>query len=248
MDDAEFENELVTSLDRLNTIFDDQVHRSQQLCDQYLSTETEPPPEDESFETTLNNLRQAISNLNQQVDNGNFVDQGQPSANIGPQPQVWFEHRTCWRCGERGHLMRHCKVILHHTRRTYRQFTRPSATCNSSQSAPQDSTSKPELNGRSTVTPVLVQGVETQALLDTGATISTVSEVFHREHLWHLPIEPLKDFLNVECADGGSLPYLGYVEAEVHALGLQDDDAPPQPCLLLVVPGRLTSIAMSLCC
>ena len=38
--------------------------------------------------------------------------------------------------------------------------------------------------------------------------------------------------LNIECADGYSLPYLGYLEVNISVDGISDT---PQTCLLLVV-------------
>ena len=63
-----------------------------------------------------------------------------------------------------------------------------------------------------------------------------MSEVFHRERLSHLPIQPLQDFLHIECADGESLPYSGYIAADINARGVGLGEKHSQPCLLLEVP------------
>ena len=63
-----------------------------------------------------------------------------------------------------------------------------------------------------------------------------MSEAFHSEKLSHLPVQPLQDFLNVECADGESLPYSGYIAADITAPGVGLGKKHSQPCLLLVVP------------
>ena len=218
-DDDAFYERFEKHLNDMRSMFDGTVNHLKQVCDQFLENEDTAVPNQE----------------NPYYDNPGNCKQGgvyQTPRNSGGQ--VWLEKRTCWRCGEVGHLARHCTVILHHSRRNYRQFTRP-GYCHSAQQ-PSKSQEQPEMNGKPTVTPVLINGIETQALLDTGATISTVSEAFYHAHLWNLPIEPLKDILNVECADGSSLPYKGYIEADIVALGISDGNEPLQPCIFLVVP------------
>ena len=58
----------------------------------------------------------------------------------------------------------------------------------------------------------LVEGVSCISLLDTGSMVTTISEPFYREHLGHLRLHPVESLLKVTCANGVSLPYLGYVE------------------------------------
>ncbi|PJE77975.1 hypothetical protein CI610_03096 [invertebrate metagenome] len=91
-----------------------------------------------------------------------------------------------------------------------------------------------ELVGSTNEVTIQVEGIDVDALLDTGATISTVSESFRRDYLHHLPIRQLDTILKVECADGQPLPYSGYVEASVrfHGLGGSRDLS----CLFLIVP------------
>ena len=74
---------------------------------------------------------------------------------------------------------------------------------------------KTDLVGHSDEVDICIEGIQTAALLDTGASISTVSEAFHREKLSQLPVQPLQDVLNIECADGESLPYSGYIAADI---------------------------------
>ena len=95
---------------------------------------------------------------------------------------------------------------------------------------------KTDLVGHSDEVDICIEGIQTAALLDTGASISTVSEAFHREKLSHLPVQPLQDFLNIECADGESLPYSGYIAANITAPGVGLGEKHSQPCLLLEVP------------
>ena len=149
--------------------------------------------------------------------------------------QVTPREVVCWRCGELGHYQYRCRTIMDHSHRSYYKnppahFLAKSAHTDSGKSA-----EKPSLVGKGTEASVLIQGVETTALLDTGATISTVSQSFHHQHLSHLPIHELQDFINIECADGESLPYSGYIQADIFAPGVTEEEF-PLPCLLLVVP------------
>ena len=88
--------------------------------------------------------------------------------------------------------------------------------------------------GEANESEVLLENIECQALLDTGSTVSTVSEQFYKDHCSHLALHPIKDFLRIECADGQLLPYLGYVVADVGlpSAGLKTHKS----VILLVVP------------
>lgn len=81
---------------------------------------------------------------------------------------------------------------------------------------------------------VNINGVKTKALCDTGSCVSTCSEKFFNECLFGVELKPLKNILKVECADGNTLPYSGYVEVNLLPIGVQS--AKEQPCLFLVVP------------
>ena len=63
----------------------------------------------------------------------------------------------------------------------------------------------PKLMGRPNETDVTINGVSTQALLDTGSSISSIGHSFYLKHLSYLPLLPVTDILNVECADGNKL-------------------------------------------
>lgn len=93
----------------------------------------------------------------------------------------------------------------------------------------------PHMVGEVNEAAILLNGHDTTALLDTGSCVSIVAETFYREHLGNTELKPLQDILHVECADGQSLPYLGYIEVELSVpegvSGLR-----PKDCLLLVTP------------
>jgi len=82
----------------------------------------------------------------------------------------------------------------------------------------------------------VIEDVPVQALLDTGATVSVISESFYDNHLSHIPIEPLGNLLNIECAGGESLPYKGYIQVNIKTTGAGNDGKEALSCLVLVVP------------
>ena len=90
------------------------------------------------------------------------------------------------------------------------------------------------LVGSSNETEVIVNGLPVLALLDTGSTVSTIGQTFYANNFAHLSIRPLNDLLDIECADGQSLPYSGYIELEMSPKCISK--CQPQVCLFLVVP------------
>jgi transposase InsO family protein len=95
-------------------------------------------------------------------------------------------------------------------------------------------TSTAELVGTANEVSACINGHDTRPLLDTGSTVSTMSESFYKEHLTDTPLRALSECLHIECADGQSLPYLGLVEVKLGVSGIprsQEHD-----CLMLVVP------------
>lgn len=53
---------------------------------------------------------------------------------------------------------------------------------------------------------VLVNNIPVRCLLDTGSTVSTVSQKWYNTHLSDVPIKSLDTILEIECADGQNLP------------------------------------------
>ncbi|XP_061192183.1 uncharacterized protein LOC133200390 [Saccostrea echinata] len=92
----------------------------------------------------------------------------------------------------------------------------------------------PGLMGEQSLIHININGVETTALLDTGATVCTINTDFYETYLRDLQILPLDDILKIRCADGGVMPYLGYVKVNIKTTDI--DATTDHECLMLVVP------------
>ena len=100
----------------------------------------------------------------------------------------------------------------------------------------QTSTTKgndPKLVGEAAEVSIVVNGFDTRALCDTGSCVSTVSEHFYKENLTSVPLQPLSSLLKIECANGETLPYRGFIQVTLQAPGVPNTDH--HECLLLVV-------------
>ena len=89
----------------------------------------------------------------------------------------------------------------------------------------------PNLVGPPNEVDVDINGLTCKALLDAGATVSSISKSWY-DKLDNVEMHLLQQILRVECADGQHLPYLGYVEVEVGIPGFLEN----QIALCLVVP------------
>jgi len=147
----------------------------------------------------------------------------------------------CYRCGEPGHIAIGCRRNITHIRNPQKIWERADAGrhrainhqqrfCGQSAGIYADTV---DLIGTSNEAAIIAEGVETEALLDTGSSVSTVSEHFFKTRLNHLDLHDIKGLLKIECADGNQLPYFGFVKANLIVPNLTPK---PQPCLLLVVP------------
>ena len=145
---------------------------------------------------------------------------------------------VCYRCNQIGHLMRDCTVRLDHSKHYYVDEV-PSAYVSAMNKHVNTNAQsrKTTLVGSSNETDVWLDGHSCRALLDTGSSVSTVSYAFYSKFLEQYSIEPLTDILNVECADGQTLPYMGYITVplEANGVGLYSS---PVDAILLVVPTR----------
>ena len=82
---------------------------------------------------------------------------------------------------------------------------------------------------------VQIEGISTSALLDTGSSVSTISQTFFEQNLAHLELHDIGNLLKVECVDGQSLPYLRYMKVDINLINVPLSGKNfISPCLLLV--------------
>ena len=67
-----------------------------------------------------------------------------------------------------------------------------------------------------------LRGVTVSCLLDTGSQVSTICEGFvrHRLAVEREDVHPAFEWLKMAAANGLDIPYIGYVEFNVEAMGL----------------------------
>lgn len=88
--------------------------------------------------------------------------------------------------------------------------------------------------GEQNIIHVNINGVDTTALLDTGATVCTINTDFYNSYLQDVPLHSLDDIVKIKCADRGNMPYLGYIQVTIST---EDINSPnTNDCLMLVVP------------
>ena len=111
------------------------------------------------------------------------------------------------------------------------RYTKPQI---SEQQTREDDCDLEHLVGKSNDATIGIEGISRSALLDTGSSVSTVSQDFYPRCLSHLDLHQIDQLLKTECADGQPLPYLGSIKVDIAIPGISKSTL--QPCLLLVVP------------
>ena len=67
---------------------------------------------------------------------------------------------------------------------------------------------------------VVGSGIQINCLLDTGAQVSTIAESFYNDHLaQENDLVDVRQFISISAANGLDIPYVGYVELNISALG-----------------------------
>lgn len=93
--------------------------------------------------------------------------------------------------------------------------------------------SRENLVGEACEVDLIIENKMTRALLDTGSTVSTLALSFYKENFPQTELRSFDGILELQGVDGKSLPYEGYIEAEIIVPGLQNDRV--YPCLFLIV-------------
>lgn len=80
-----------------------------------------------------------------------------------------------------------------------------------------------------------INSILSKALLDTGATVSTVSKAFYDQHLSDTELHSIEDTISSEYADGQLLPYVGLIHVDLTPRGVPSLEK-IHDCMFLVVP------------
>ena len=83
---------------------------------------------------------------------------------------------------------------------------------------------------------VNIAGNQCNCLLDTGSQVTTIPMSFYKKNLSEQPIKSLNNLLEVEGANGQSVPYKGYVEITVTFPEEFLEKSIEVPTLALIVP------------
>ena len=76
--------------------------------------------------------------------------------------------------------------------------------------------------GKCPVVTVRLDGADVPCLLDSRSEVSTITEEFFKDHFRPLgkTLLPTGDWLRLTAANGLAIPYVGYLELDVEALGV----------------------------
>ena len=88
-----------------------------------------------------------------------------------------------------------------------------------------------QLVGCANEVPVVMDGHEVTALVDSGAQVSNISAQLCKD--LGLEIQPLGQLLELEGTGGAAIPYLGFVEVNLQILGIRGYN---ENVLLLAIP------------
>ena len=93
---------------------------------------------------------------------------------------------------------------------------------------------------------VIIEEQTCNCLLDTGSQVTTVSQSFYEDNLPNLEIHPLNELLEVEAANGQTVPYSGFIEVDITFPKNCFGSKTTVPMLTLVVPDTGSSAQSTL--
>lgn len=134
----------------------------------------------------------------------------------------------CANCRQTGHSDLYCRVGTDHLKSFCNQETSKSKSC-------LENINKCTLVGSTNEVSVTIDNYQTTARVDTGSLISTICQSFYAKNLYNIPLQSLSNIFHVECADGQSLPSLGYIQCSLKAKGI-DNNQVFVDGLFLIVP------------
>ena len=104
------------------------------------------------------------------------------------------------------------------------------------------------LVGEANESSIVVGGVSSKCLVDTGSMVTTISDTFYQNHLQsNHPIMPLDNLLSVEVGDGNLLQYLGYIEVDIDLPIGNNGELLQQSTLALIVPDTSYNRSVPIC-
>lgn len=160
----------------------------------------------------------------------------------------------CYRCGEGGHVSTHCtapennaKVIqklirsLNKQKRNNESNKQDKAASNTNCSVKRNAVDTTEatgipkgLVGETSISKVLIEGQPTNALMDSGSSVTIIFESWYSDHLSHLPLHPISSLALWGLSESCYL-YKGYIAMNVEFLE-HGPHTEPKTVLALVCP------------
>uniref|UniRef100_A0A3B3QR63 Gypsy retrotransposon integrase-like protein 1 n=1 Tax=Paramormyrops kingsleyae TaxID=1676925 RepID=A0A3B3QR63_9TELE len=101
------------------------------------------------------------------------------------------------------------------------------------------------LVGSRSLVRLTVGRIQHECLIDSGSQVTTISRSFYDAHLASHPIRPIDNLLEVEGAAGQRVPYIGYIEIDIHFPETFTGRPKSIIVLALIVPNSITSAQVS---
>ncbi|KAK3753252.1 hypothetical protein QZH41_004468 [Actinostola sp. cb2023] len=118
-------------------------------------------------------------------------------ARLKSSPERKPQGQLCYKCRKPGHFARNCTQKEPDTQDIYERAV-----------------------GKCPVVVVDMGGVQVNCLLDSGSEVSTITESFFKKHFQGKDLLCTSGWLTLTAANGLDIPYVGYFELDVCALGI----------------------------
>ncbi|KAL1266423.1 hypothetical protein QQF64_002098 [Cirrhinus molitorella] len=155
-----------------------------------------------SLVTETKELKRQIAKLQSQLANLVTKPKAQRKVSLNEAANKQEKNKSDTASATGAELELGCPIIAH--------------VSNKSQSLRVPNTSLPKgLVGARCTAEVIIADERCNCLLDTGSQVTTVPRSFYEQHLSGHPISPIADILEVEGANGLSVPYEGFIELDI---------------------------------